>query len=178
MHLRRFLALGSGALLLIAPLTACGFDPPTNRVNTIAHGATNRDASLDVLNAVIVSAEAGSGTMVTTLVNNDTEESATLEGLQPIANGVGDDPDAVSAFPEFAPIEVEPDGLVNLAQDDQGIAVEGDFTAGDVVSVGVQISGGQVLELDVPVVPNCGQYAGIDGPGDETCEIADPVGEH
>lgn len=178
MHLRRFLALGSGALLLTAPLTACGFDPATDRVNTIAHGATDRDASLDVLGAVIVSDEAGSGTMVTTLVNNDDEQPTTLEGLQPIPNGVGDDPDAVSAFPEFAPVEVEPSGLVNLAEDDQGIAVEGDFTAGDVVSIGVQISGGQVLELDVPVVANCGMYAGIDGPGDEDCEIAEPVGEH
>jgi hypothetical protein len=178
MHLRRSLALGSGALLLTASLSACGFDLATDRVNNIANGATDRETSLDVLNAVVVSAEEGSGVMIATLVNNDVDEAATLEGLQPVETS-GESGQA-SAFPDFAPVEVPPNGLVNLASDDQAVTVEGDFAPGDVISVGVQISGGQVIELDIPVVEACGDYAGIvDGaPAEAECEISEPVGEH
>jgi len=170
MHLRRSLALVSGALLLTAPLASCGFDLATDQVNTIAPGATDRDATIDVLNAVIVSAEEGSGVFVTTLVNNDTDEPGTLEGITS-----GDESLQVG---QFSPIEVEPSGLVNLAgEGQQAIPVEGELAAGDVVTMTLQLSGGQVVELDVPVVANCGDFAGLDGAGGE-CEVGEPVGEH
>ena len=171
MHLRRSLALVSGALLLTAPLASCGFDLATDRVNTIAPGATDRDATVDVLNAVIVSAEEGSGVFITTLVNNDTEEAGTLEGV------TADDAEAVQVG-EFSPIEIVPSGLVNLAADDQqGIPVEGELSAGDVVPMTLQLSGGQTVQLEVPVVANCGEFEGIDGTGGE-CEVGEPVGDH
>ena len=170
MHLRRSLALG--ALLLTLPLASCGFDRATDRVNDIVPGGSNRDATLDVLNAVIVSDDQGSGVLVTTLVNNDVEGSTTLEAV------AADDADAVQVG-DFTPIEVDPNALVNLAADDQeGIPVEGaDLEAGQVVSMTLQISGGQVVQIDVPVVANCGEFAGLDGEGGE-CEVAEPVGEH
>lgn len=171
MHLRRSLALVSGALLLTAPLASCGFDLATDRVNNIAPGATDRDATVDVLNAVIVSAEEGSGVLVTTLVNNDVEEAAALEGA------TADDPEAVQVG-EFSPIEIGPNGLVNLAAaDQQGIPVEGDLSAGDVLAMTFQLSGGQTVSVEVPVVSNCGDYAGLDGVGGE-CEVSEPVGDH
>src|SRR5687768_16477454 len=103
MQLRRSLALVSGALLLTAPLGACGFDPATDRINTITVGTSDRDTTVDILNAVIVSADEGSGTFIATLVNNDTEEEATLQSLEPVEEGVGNDPDRVESFPGFSP---------------------------------------------------------------------------
>lgn len=170
MHLRRTLALLSGAILLTGPLAACGFDAATNRVNTIAPGTSDRDASVDVLGAVIVSAEAGSGTFVASLVNNSLEEAATVEAITP------QDPEAAEIV-DFSPIEVDPNVLVNLAEDDQGVQVEGDFEAGGHVPMVIEIAGGEMVELDVPVVSNCRSYEGVDGVGGE-CEVAEPEGEH
>lgn len=166
MQLRRSLALVSGAILLTAPLTSCGFDPATNRVNTISQGTSDRDGTVDVLNAVIVSAEEGSGVFITTLVNNDVEDDATLDSL------AADDAESVQVG-EFSAIMVDPNGLINLAADDQeGIPVDGELTAGDVVPMTLQLSGGQVVQLNVPVVSNCGEFAGLDGEGGE-CEVAE-----
>lgn len=171
MQLRRSLALVSGALLLTASASSCGFDLATNRVNTIAPGTTDRDGTVDVLNAVIVSAEEGSGVFITTLVNNNLEEDASLDGL------VADDAEAVQVE-EFTPIALEANGIVNLAAEgQQGIPVKGEeLSAGDVVSMTLQLSGGQVVQLDVPVVWNCEEFAGLDGEGGE-CEVAE-VEEH
>lgn len=175
MHLRRSLALATGALLLTAPLTSCGFDEATTQVNTIVAGTSDRDTSVDILNAVIVSAHEGSGTLVATFVNNDQQNPAEVESIEPAAS-TSDDADQVSKVDLSSPITIDPGDLVNLAGDEKGIPVEGDFVAGDVVHLTFSISGAQQVELTVPVVPNCGEYAGIDGPGGD-CEIAEPVGE-
>ena len=169
MQIRRSLALVSGALLLMTSLASCGFDPATNRINNVAQGTTNRDATVDVLNAVIVSAEEGSGVFITTLVNNDVDNEASLDAL------TADDTEAVQVG-EFAPITIEPNGLVNLAADDQeGIPVQGDVAAGGTVPMTVELSGGQVVEIVVPVVANCNDFAGIDGEGGD-CEVAHSEG--
>jgi hypothetical protein len=170
MHMRRSLALLTGALLMTAPLTACGFDKATDRVNTIVVGTSDRDASVDVLNAVVVSAQEGSGTFIASFVNNDLEEPATVAAITP------QDPEAVQV-PGFSPIEIEPNGIVNLAEDDQGVAVEGEIEAGGLVTMTVELESGDLIELDVPVVPNCDEYEGLDGVGGE-CEVAEPVGDH
>ena len=167
MQLRRSLALVSGTLLLTASLASCGFDPATDRVNTITPGTSDRDGAVDVLNAVIVSADEGSGVLVTTLVNNDNEQEASLDSV------AADDADAVQVG-EFSTISIEPNGMVNLAaEDEEGIPVEGELAAGDVVPLTLQLSGGQVVQLDVPVVWNCEEFAGIDGEGGD-CEVAEP----
>jgi hypothetical protein len=175
MHLRRSadVRLALGALLLTAPLlTSCGFDLATDRVNVIAQGATNRDGSVDVLNAVVVSAEEGSGVLVTTLSNNDVDEPGSLESV------TIDDAEA-GQVGEFTPIEVAPGGFLNLASpDEEGIPVEGEGIApGNVVAMTMELSGGDVVQVQVPVVANCNEFAGIDGTGGE-CEVAEPVGEH
>lgn len=164
MQLRRSLALVSGALLLTASVSSCGFDLATDRVNTITPGTTDRDGTVDVLNAVIVSAEEGSGVFITTLVNNDLEEQASLDGL------AADDAEAVQVE-EFTPITLDANGIVNLA-DEEGIPVTGEFQAGDVVPMTLQLSGGQVVQVKVPVVWNCEEFAGLDGDGGE-CEVAE-----
>jgi len=166
MQLRRSLALVSGALLLTAPLAACGSAPATNRVNTITPGTSDRDGTVDVLNAVIVSAEQGSGVLITTLVNNDNDEGASLDS-------VAADDETVQVG-EFSAISIDPNGFVNLAAEGQeGIPVEGELAAGDVVPLTLQLSGGQVVQLNVPVVWNCQEFAGIDGEGGD-CDVAEP----
>ncbi len=74
---------------------------------------------------------------------------------------------------EFSAISIDPNGMVNLAAEDQeGIPVEGELAAGDVVPLTLQLSGGQVVQLDVPVVWNCEEFEGIDGEGGD-CEVAE-----
>jgi len=170
MHLPRSLALLGGALLLAAPLSSCGFDLATNRVNQITPGASDRETSVDVLGAVVVSGEEGSGTFIATFVNNDVEEPATVESLEGQDTGT-------ARVTDFSPVEIEPNGLVNLADGDQGFEVEGDFAAGDVLPMVVGLEGGDTVELEVPVVPNCREWEGLD-PNVQDCEIAEPVGEH
>lgn len=153
--LRRTTALSLGGLLLAAPmLTACGFNYATDRVYTPASGVNNRDADVDVLGAVIVSAQDDSGTFIATFSNNDTEKQATVESL---AGASGNTIQAES----FSPIEIDPGGLVNLATDG-GIPVSGTFTAGNFIPVTVTFGDGDRVEMDVPVVPDEGDYAGLD----------------
>ena len=82
------LLAAAGALLLAAPvLSSCGFDYATDRAYTPGAGANDRDAKVDVLGAVVVCAEDGSGTFIASFSNNDTDEPATVSAIA----GAGDD---------------------------------------------------------------------------------------
>lgn len=153
MQLRRSLVRAIAALALAAPLTSCGFDYATDRYYTPAHGANHRDGVVDVLNAVVVSTEAGSGTFIASLANNSTEEADALSEL----TGEG------LTAAEFAPVKVPAGALVNLAEPATNIKVEGDFEAGDYIEVELGFESGERAVLDVPVVPNSGDFAGLDG---------------
>lgn len=169
---RRTLALATSALALCAPLiTSCGFDYATDRLYTPAAGVNVRDASVDVLGAVVVSAEDGSGTFVASFANNSTDEPATVEALE------GSDQSGLT-IGDFSPIEVPAGGLVNLA-DEGGIEVGGEVTAGEFVPLVLQFGDGEQIEVDVPVVTNCGTYEGLDGPPSaEQCEPESAPAEH
>jgi hypothetical protein len=169
MPLRRTLALATCVLAVCAPaLTSCGFDYATDRIYTPATGVNNRDASVDVLGAAIVSADDGSGTFIASFANNDSVKTVSVESLE------GVDQAALTAD-DFPPIEVPPGGMVNLA-DDEGIGVEGDdVAAGEFVEVTLQFDTGERVEMDIPVVTNCGYYEGLDGPpSDEQCDQPEP----
>jgi len=156
MHLRRNIALAAGALVLTATpvLTACGFNYATDRVYTPAAGVNNRDASVDVLGAVIVSAQDDSGTFIASFANNNADQEATIQSL----SGSGDNPVQADSFP---PVTIPAGGLVNLATDG-GFPVPGTFKAGDFVPVTLAFGDGQRVEMDVSVVADCGTYAGLD----------------
>ena len=172
MPLRRTLALATCVLAVCAPvLTSCGFDYATDRIYTPATGVNNREASVDVLGAVIVSAEEGSGVFIASFANNNTEESATVEALE------GVDQSQLTAD-DFSPVEVPAGGLVNLADED-GIEVSGEVAAGAFVPVALQFGDGERVQLDVPVVTNCGDFEGLDGPASaEQCEPESETAEH
>jgi hypothetical protein len=155
MHLRRTTALSVGSLLLAAPLlSSCGFNYATDRPNTLAAGVNNRDGSVDVLGAVIVSAQDNSGTFIAALANNDQTASVSLQSL---AGAGGDDLQAKS----FPPRKIGPGGALNLSQEG-GVPVTGTFKAGDVVSLAVVMDNGEKINLDVPVVADSGYFGGYD----------------
>ena len=164
MQLRRSFALTAAALALTAPaLTSCGFDYATDRYYTPANGANNRDGVVDVLGAVVVSTEPGSGTFIASLSNNSTTEPASLTEITATEGG-----DLTAA--DFEPVEIAPGALVNLADPPAGLTLTGDFEAGDFVEVSLGFDNGERTSIEVPVVPNSGYFEGLDGepaPADE-----------
>lgn len=157
MQPRRSLALTVAALALTAPaLTSCGFDYATDRYYTPANGANNRDGAVDVLGAVIVSTQPGSGTFIASLSNNSTSEAASFSELAPTEGGG-------ATVAEFEPVEIPAGGLVNLAEPPAEIEVTGDFEAGDWVELALGFDNGERAVVEVPVVDNHGYFEGLDG---------------
>lgn len=164
MQLRRSARLltAAGALLLAAPvLSSCGFNYATDRPYTPAAGTNDQDGDFDVLGALVVSAEDGSGTLITTFSNNNTQEPATVTEIA----GAGDD--TALEISDFEPIEIPPGGYVNLASPDSPtaddpITVEGDFRTGQFITLAFSFDDGTSTTLELPTVADCYEYAGLD----------------
>jgi len=153
-NLRRTLALGLAGLVATAALTACGFNYPTDQINNETAGANYREGTVDILNAAIVSKQANSGTFIATFVNNDQKDAVGLQSMS------GDNT-AIGQVDLSQPLSVPANGLVNLANT-QGVPVDGTFDPGQFVTVNFQFDNGESATLDVPVVPDDGQWAGLD----------------
>ncbi len=154
----RSLATAAAVIALAAPLTSCGFDYATERDYTPAGGANNREGVVDLLSAVVVSGTEGSGTFVASLANNDTEEQS-LTGISGVSGSDG----ATIEAPEFEPVTVPADGLVNLAEPAADIVLTGDFTAGDFVPLSFDFGNGERISFNVPVVADdSGYWEGMD----------------
>lgn len=159
MRFRRHTALTLSALVLATPvLTSCGFNYATDRVYTPGRGANDRAASVDVLNAVVVSGQDGSGTFIASLSNNDQEKQASFVSLAG-AEGTTLQPGS------FSPVPIDPGALVNLAVEG-GVPVSGSFTAGNFVPVTLGFANGERVTMKVPVVPDEGDYEGLDTSGE------------
>jgi copper(I)-binding protein len=158
-HLR--LALAAGGLLLAVPaLASCGFDYPTERVNTVGAGVTVHEGDMDVTGALVVAAQPDSGTMIGGLSNN-TEEEISLVSVTGEEDGI--------AVDEFEPVEVPAGGHVNLAtlaEDDAGIALSGSFNAGDFLAVVLEFDNDESISVDIPVMKACYQFEGLDSTGE------------
>ncbi len=151
-------ALVAVLLPLAAALTSCGFDYPTDRVNTIAAGVNNRDASVDVLGARVVAWSDGHGRLIGTLVYNENDADAPAK-LVDVA-GVG-----VTVAAQEVGIEVAPNEHVNLASDEvAAVAVHGEFAPGDHITLTYSFDTNESVTLEVPVVKPCGQYEEIAEP--------------
>ena len=152
---RRKLATAIGALVLAVPaLSACGFNYATEREYTPANGTNYQHGTVDVLNAVIVAEEDGSGTFVASLSNNAPDEAIAFESLSFGSNST------IEVAP-FDPVEVQPQSLVNLG-DGQGIKVSGDIVKGDFIELSLAFSNGETADMDVPVVAAEWEYTGLD----------------
>lgn len=166
----------AGALALTTALSSCGFDYATDRNYTPGPNTNQRDAEIDVLGATVVSGQEGSGTFIASFANNVTDEAGTVESLT--ATTLEGDELQVD---EFEPIEVPAHGLVNLATEG-GIVITGDVASGDFVDVTIGFGNGESVDLEVPVMPNCDEFAGIDesgeGPYEDQCTVEAPEVEH
>lgn len=156
MHLRRSTALLVALVAALPALSACsatGRDAATSQVNQIVMGTDNRDFEVDVLNAVIVAKADGSGTFITTLVNNSSQTDNSMTALE---GGQGLDVSTFSA------ISIPARGLVNLADNGSGIVVTGDFKLGQYVPLTVTLGDGTAIPVNTPVVPDSGYWTGLD----------------
>ena len=144
MHHRRPTATALVAVLLpvAALLTSCGFDAPTDRVNTIAAGVNDRDGQVDVLGVRVVAWGDGEGRLIGSLVFNDNSADGPVS-LTQVAG------DALDSGVKPSGIEVGPGAGVNLADDDATpIALQGDFKPGDVIPLTLTFSNDEVASLD------------------------------
>lgn len=154
--LRRTIA--AGAVLLVPLLASCGFDRPTDKVYNPGVGVNDRSGQVNVLHALIVSGEEGSGTVVASLVNsNGTQDDA----LTRIA-GSGED-SSVSVTMNGS-VDIPADGAAQLAE--EGIAAEGQSVKpGTFVELTFSFERGENVTLQVPVVANRGDFAEVPLPG-------------
>ncbi|MBO9521763.1 MAG: hypothetical protein J7518_09520 [Nocardioidaceae bacterium] len=155
------------ASLLLAPaLAACGFGAQTDQVYQAATGVNDRSGDIDVLNALIVSGEDGSGTLAVTLVNNSQTQKDALTGV----TGEGVTVDAKK-------VTVPVDGLVNLAESGD-VSVDGDgVAAGKFVTLTLTFENGQATTVTVPVVTDEGDYADVPLPKAKPSDDASPAAE-
>jgi hypothetical protein len=151
--LRRTLAIGTVSLAATAALTACGFNYPTDRINNITSSANYRDGTVNVLNAVVVSKQDNAGTFIATFVNNDQTSPVSFESMKGTGTAVA--PVNTQSFP------IAPNGLVSLAAEG-GIPITGTFQAGGYVTLTLTFDDGESAAIDVPVVADSGQWAGLD----------------
>ena len=146
--------LAAVALLLAAPgLAACGFNVQTDQQYQAAVGVDDRSASIDVLNAVVVSAEDGTGVFVATFVNNSTDSAQRILSITPD----GGESTVLGK-------EIGPEGLVNLADEEAPVTINGaDVAPGKFVRVAIEFDTGEQTVVNAPVVAAEGDYAGIHG---------------
>jgi hypothetical protein len=151
------------ALTLAAPLlTACAvnFGAQTDQVYTPAVGVNNRDNDVDVLNALIVAEENGTGRLIAGL-SNSTREEVELTGV------AGDGSD-VQFGTDGGDGAVPPRGFLQLA--DEGAALVSatgeDVVIGEFVRLTMSFSNGDQVGLNVPVVT----------PGEDFAEVELPAG--
>jgi len=144
---RRLAAL---AMVLMVPvLSACQYQ--TDQVYQPSVGVNERDGTVDVLGAVVVSSSDGTGTFVASLVNND------LEKPDALINVSGEGLEAQVT----APVEIEPESLVNLA-DSGAVSVTGaNISPGKFARLTLEFESGQQTEINAPVVPAESIYADV-----------------
>ncbi|MCX6399553.1 MAG: hypothetical protein NTX33_06465 [Propionibacteriales bacterium] len=160
----------AGLLLALVPaamtLSSCGFDYPTDRVNTIAAGENNRDHSVDALGIRVLATATGKGRLIGALSNN-LKDDAALDAVTA--------PDG-EATATFEPVQVPARESVNLAAD-VVIPLTGSFTAGDVITLELAFSTGEVASLNVPVVKPCFQYTQIPAEAADAAADEEHAGE-
>jgi hypothetical protein len=159
--------------VLVVPLGACTFHD-TDLVYTPAQGVNNRDSDVDVLNALIVSAEDGEGRFIAGLSNGNLEEGDELTAM----SGAGEDA-TVQVELEGGDTELPPGGFLQLA--DEGAArvtVSGeDVAPGEFIRLSLQFGNAEPVELHVPVVEPGTAFAGVVTPsGSPTTETESPSG--
>ena len=156
-------ALAVASVLLALPsLSSCAhvsFGAQTDQVYTPADGENNREGSIDVLNAFILSEAPGSGRLVAGLANPSTGEDDELTGVQ----GVGEDQDVTFTIGS-GETSIPAGGFLQLADEDAAeVTVSGDpVQPGAFVRLSFSFKDGEEAELNVPVLEPGVTYADVD----------------
>ena len=146
--------LAIAALLLAPALASCGFNAQTDQVYQAAVGINDRSGEVDILNALIVSGEDGSGTFAGTLVNKDTTNDDRLDSV----SGPG-----ITASRDT--VDVPASGVALLAESGD-VKLRGDgIKPGSFVELTLAFSSGQSTTVKVPVVEAAGDYSDVPLPG-------------
>ena len=141
--------LTAAALVFVVPvLTACGFNVQTDQDYQPAVGVNDRTGQVDVLNAVVVSAEKGSGQFLATFVNKSTTDSVKVVSIE---SGSG----AASTLGQ----KLQPESALNLAQESPVSVAGTDVAPGKYVKVTIDFSNGQQTTVNAPIVANDAYYA-------------------
>jgi hypothetical protein len=146
-NVRRSIA-AAAVVLAVPALSSCGmgFNAQTDQPYNVAVGVDERSSSVDVLNALVVSGSKGSGAVVATLVNNDTENDDALRDV----SGAG--PDADLTVRVAGKTTIPADGLLNLAQDGRIFVRGRQIAPGTFVKLTFSFDRAEAVTLDVPVV--------------------------
>lgn len=152
---RRFGRLVAGAALALSlpAVAGCGFNVQTDKPYQPGVGSNDRSSQVDVLGAVVVSADPGSGTFIVSLVNKSTSHADRLVSIQ--GSGVQV---AGGTIPE-----IPADGLVNFADTSVGgVQVKGaTVKPGGYLTLRLSFENADPVSIDVPVVTDTGPYAGL-----------------
>lgn len=141
------------SLLLVPLLGACGFNVQTDQVYQAAVGADNRDSTIDVLNAVVVTNGDGAGTFAGSLVNN-TGTADTITDLTA--------DDGVSVL-VGGPVDIAPYGLVNMSRllERSGnipLVLQGEpVVAGSYLTLTFTFANADPVTIMAPIVDNTGE---------------------
>lgn len=188
---RRARAAAVAMFLAVPALASCAtnFDAQTDQYYNPTDGTSNRDGSVDVINALIISDQPGSGRLIAALATSDaaaapvgigeegsnapsataSPENDTLTGVQ----GVGVD-QSVTFTLEGGNTTIPAGGSLQLADKDAAmIAVSGDperVSAGGFVEVKFTFQNGEPVTLQVPVLAPDDTYAGIELPSASSSE--------
>jgi hypothetical protein len=142
------------ALALLLPgVAACStnFGAETDRVYQPARGTDSRSGDVEILNAVIVAPSKGQGT-VSAMLANDATTDDTLTGVM-----LGDKQATISGGQTAS--QIKGGGTLNLAQSGAVTVKDPSIVPGDFVTLTFQFQNADSATLQVPVVPNTGDYA-------------------
>lgn len=154
----------AAVLVSVTALTACGanFDAQTQHVYQPADGVNNKDSDVYVMGALIVAVANeetegdGTGTVVARLINSAAESdslssvvAADNEGNEITVDGLAE------------PLEISPGESLQLTEDSP-IQLNGDnLKVGTLVTLDFTFENAQLVSVQVPVLPNEGDYAGV-----------------
>jgi hypothetical protein len=150
--------LGIAPVLASCSFGTSNFDAQTNQYYTPAEGVNERSGGIDVLNALVVSDEAGQGRFIAGLSNNSDVTDDALTGVQ----GSGESADVQGT--QGSPIEVIRDGFVQLA-DEEPIVLDGEaIVPGRFVEVTMSFQTADAVTVKVPVVTADDDFEGVELP--------------
>jgi hypothetical protein len=148
----------TAAVALTFPvLASCSsnFNAPTDQVYTPGVGVNDRSGNIDVLHALIVSGEDGSGTVIAGLANNDPEKADQLASV----SGAGND--ASIQISDGGPVEIPAGGFVQLA-DEGNIAVTAtQIQPGKFIELTFNFASSESVDIEVPVVANTEEFSDV-----------------